>query len=126
MTISVTLRREIRLRAKECCEYCSLPQTSFPLVSFHIEHVVARQHGGNDDAANLCLACHWCNLFKEPNLSTLVEGELTRLYNPRTDRWIEHFRCIDGEIFGLTDVGAATVKLLNMNDPDRIELRQLA
>jgi hypothetical protein len=53
--------------------------------SFHVEHVVANQHGGSDDLDNLCLSCHWCNLSKGPTLSSLVEGKLTRLFNPRTD-----------------------------------------
>ena len=118
-------RRLVRQRAAERCEYCGLAQSNFPLVSFHVEHVVAKQHGGPDDLDNLCLSCHWCNLFKGPNLSSLVEGNLTRLFNPRTDFWSDHFAAIDGRIQGITAIGVATVKLLYMNDPDRVELRRL-
>lgn len=126
MTISTVLRRHVIERAGECCEYCNLHQSSFPLVSFHVEHVVAKQHGGSDQLENLCLACHWCNLFKGPNLSTLVDGKLTRLFNPRMDNWPEHFAEKEGQILGTTMIGIATVSLLNMNDPDRVELRRLS
>lgn len=126
MTISTVLRRHVIERAGERCEYCNLHQSSFPLVSFHVEHVVAKQHGGSDQLENLCLACHWCNLFKGPNLSTLVDGKLTRLFNPREDNWPEHFAEKEGQILGTTMIGIATVSLLNMNDPDRVELRRLS
>ena len=125
MKHAASLRRIVRQRADEHCEYCQLAQASFPLVSFHVEHVVAKQHGGSDDHENLCLSCHWCNLFKGPNLSSMVEGKLTRLFNPRSDSWSEHFVALDGIIQGLTEIGIATVTLLNMNDPDRVELRRL-
>ena len=54
----------------------------------------------------------------------MVEGELQRLFHPRTDRWAEHFVIEDGKVLGLSTIGKATVKLLNMNDPDRVELRR--
>ena len=126
MTISTVLRRHVIERAGERCEYCNLHQSSFPLVSFHVEHVVAKQHGGSDQLENLCLACHWCNLFKGPNLSTLVDGKLTRLFNPRKDKWPDHFAEKEGQILGTTMIGIATASLLNMNDPDRVELRRLS
>ena len=117
-------RRQVRERAMETCEYCGLAQSSFPLVKFHVEHVVAKQHGGSDELDNLCLSCHWCSLFKGPNLSSLVDGTLTRLFNPRIDHWHEHFAQMEGEIQGTTNIGIATARLLNMNDPDRVELRR--
>ena len=125
MNISLAIRRNVRERAANHCEYCRLAQSSFPLVSFHVEHVIARQHGGGDDMGNLCLACHWCNLFKGPNLSSLVDGELTRLFNPRMDNWMDHFQVVEGFIVGSTSVGVATANLFNMNDADRVELRRL-
>ena len=124
MKNAAIVRRQVRQRAGDSCEYCQLPQSSFPLVTFHIEHVIPRQHGGSDEIDNLCLSCHWCNLFKGPNLSSLVDGQLTRLFNPRADNWAEHFVGLEGKIDGTSAIGIATVSLLNMNDPDRIELRR--
>ncbi len=123
MSLPVEIRREVRERAGNRCEYCRIFQNRFPLVAFHVEHVIARQHGGSDQLSNLCLACHWCNLFKGPNLSSIYEGKLVRLFHPRSDYWDEHFRLVDGRIVGLTAIGIATQRLLNMNDPDRVELR---
>jgi 5-methylcytosine-specific restriction endonuclease McrA len=84
------LRRFVRERAFDHCEYCGLPQTAEPFFAFHIEHIVARQHGGSDEPENnLALACYHCNARKGPNLSALdpESGTLTRLSHPRQDPW---------------------------------------
>lgn len=58
----------VRQRAGNRCEYCLLPQ-EFSGLRFHVEHIVARQHRGTDDADNLALACPECNCHKGTNLS---------------------------------------------------------
>lgn len=118
MAIDAALRRLVRNRAGNRCEYCRLHQDDLPLVLFHIDHVVPRQHEGSDDAENLCEACHWCNFNKGPNLATQVEGQLVPLFNPRTQIWSEHFTLVDDRIVGLTPIGQGTVRLLDMNDED--------
>jgi len=55
------VRELVRGRAKNRCEYCRLPQSAVLFAPFHIEHIVARQHGGGDDPSNLALACDGCN-----------------------------------------------------------------
>jgi HNH endonuclease len=121
------LRQFVRQRAKNCCEYCALAQDSEPL-SFHIEHIIPRQHGGKDSAENLALACHHCNLHKGTNLSGLdpKTGKLTRLFHPRLDDWDEHFKNREGEIIGLSAVGRTTLNLLRMNEDGRLQLRESA
>jgi 5-methylcytosine-specific restriction endonuclease McrA len=81
-------------RADSRCEYCRLHQADDPLFTFHIEHIIARQHGGTDDPDNLALSCHACNLFKGPNLSGIdpLTGRLVALFHPRRHRWARHFR----------------------------------
>jgi hypothetical protein len=66
-----------------------------------------------------------CNAFKGPNLTAIdpVTGQLTPLFHPRRDQWERHFSLVDVRLVGLTEVGRATVSLLNMNDPDRVQLR---
>ena len=93
---------------------------------FHMEHIVPRQHGGSDDPGCLLLACDRCNAYKGPNLSSLDPdtGALVSLFHPREDRWGDHFVLRDGHVFGLTQKGRATVRLLNRNAPRRVELRQ--
>ena len=87
------LRQTVRERADHRCEYCCLPQNAEPFFAYHVEHIVARQHGGRDDSENLALACYHCNAHKGPNLSGLdpESGALVRLFHPRQDRWDEHF-----------------------------------
>jgi 5-methylcytosine-specific restriction endonuclease McrA len=119
------LRKSVRQRAKNQCEYCGLHQDFEPL-RFHIEHIVPRQHGGKDSSENLALACHHCNRHKGTNLSGLdpKTKKLTRLFHPRLDDWEEHFSTRAGEIAGLTAVGRTTVHLLRMNDDGRLQLRE--
>jgi 5-methylcytosine-specific restriction endonuclease McrA len=78
------LRRVVVERAGHRCEYCHLHCDHQPAVPFHLEHILARQHGGDDSLVNLALACHRCNLRKGPNLSGLdpETGQLTRLFHP--------------------------------------------
>ncbi len=118
-------RRLVRERAARRCEYCQLHQNDTGLLH-HIEHIVARQHGGLDDAGNLALACHRCNLHKGPNLTGIdpLTAEMAPLFHPRRDRWRDHFTFRNAHIEGLTASGRATVHVLAMNDPRRIELRQ--
>jgi hypothetical protein len=115
----------VRTRAKNRCEYCTLPQ-SFSALSFHIEHVIARQHGGSDLEKNLALACPECNLRKGPNIATVDPefGTIVPLFNPRTDSWQEHFENVEGTIMGKTATGRGTEALLAFNSPDRVRLRR--
>lgn len=124
--MDAALRRQVLQRANHRCEYCRLHQTHHPLVSFHVEHITARQHGGGDTPENLALACHRCNLRKGTNLTGFdpETGVLTRLFHPRQDSWPEHFDLRDGQIIGLTAIGRTTASLLRMNTPDRIDLRR--
>ncbi len=117
-------RDSVRSRADHRCEYCLLHQEHSGLLH-HIEHVVARQHGGSDAIANLALACQRCNLHKGPNLTGIdpLTAELVRLFHPRRDQWREHFQFEGMRLRGLTPVGRATVAVLNMNDARRLELR---
>ena len=126
MAIDSTLRRLVRHRAGNRCEYCGCHQDELPLITFHVEHIIPKQHRGTDDESNLCLACHWCNFHKGPNLATHVDGQLIPLFHPRTQRWDEHFAVEEDWIVGLTPVGRGTVELFDMNDDDRRELRRVA
>jgi hypothetical protein len=121
------LRLAVRKRANNQCEYCGLQQRQQPSVPFHIEHIVARQHGGKSLLENLALACHRCNLHKGTNLSgvDLETGQVTPLFDPRRDNWSDHFKVQDGMIIGLTATGRTTANLLQMNTQDRIELRRM-
>jgi 5-methylcytosine-specific restriction endonuclease McrA len=125
--MDATARDFVRRRADNRCEYCLLRQEHSEL-THHIEHIVAKQHGGGDEVDNLALACHRCNLCKGPNLTGLdpISGEIVPLFHPRRDPWAQHFLLHGARIQGLTPVGRATVRLLAMNDARRLELRSEA
>ena len=122
--MDATTRDVVRRRADNRCEYCLLPQAHSEL-THHVEHIVAKQHGGSDDLDNLALACHRCNLRKGPNLTGVdpMSGEVVPLFHPRRDQWAEHFLFRGVRIMGITPVGRATVHVLAMNDARRLELR---
>ena len=122
--MDAAVRNVVRQRASARCEYCRLPESALDL-SLHIEHIVARQHGGGDDPWNLCLACDRCNLYKGPNLTSIdpQSGIIVPLFHPRRQPWHEHFTVRGAEIVGLTPIGRATVRLLNMNASSRVRLR---
>ena len=66
--------------------------------------------------------------YKGPNLTSIDPDTHTvaALFNPRGDAWSDHFAVRGGHILGLTPTGRATVRLLNMNAPRRVELRENA
>ena len=90
--ISSAVRREVRERTNRFCEYCLLPeeQAFFPPEP---DHIIATKHGGKTNAENLALACFDCNRFKGSDVASIdpLRGELTPLFNPRTQKWDEHF-----------------------------------
>jgi hypothetical protein len=120
-------RALIRSRAGQRCEYCRIHESDLPLFPFHVEHIVPRKHGGGDDPGNLAWSCHECNFAKSSNLSgrDFLTGRIIVLYNPRRQRWERHFRYVGAGLVGLTACGRATIAVLNINEPDRINLREL-
>jgi hypothetical protein len=120
------LRRVVRDRAGNRCEYCDLQQAHAPHVLYTVDHVLPKKHGGNDEEANLALACYRCNLHKGPNLADIdpKSGEMVALFNPRQQSWPDHFDRIGAVIVGLTPTGRTTVRVLAMNALERRELRQ--
>jgi hypothetical protein len=120
------LRERVRQRAGAACEYCHVPETAYDLV-FPIDHAIARQHGGKTWLGNLCLSCQRCNLSKGPNIAGIDPKSrlLVSLFNPRRDRWNEHFRWRGPRLIGITPVGRATIRVLAINQPANILLRRV-
>ena len=46
------------------------------------------------------------------------------LFNPRSDHWNEHFRWENVRLIGITAIGRATIKLLDLNRPVILAIRQ--
>lgn len=117
------IRSHVRERANQRCEYCSL-KADHDTLPLHIEHIIAKKHGGSSELGNLALACQQCNLHKGPNLTGLDPdtGKLVQLFNPRLDNWQVHFRYQGAVVQGLTPVGKTTVFVLDMNEESRVNL----
>jgi HNH endonuclease len=116
----------VRRRAGERCEYCRLPEVAdeWP---FHVDHILARVHGGDDAPMNLCWSCTQCDLHKASNFASVdpITGSRIDLFNPHEDKWRDHFALeVDGRIVGLTPAGRASVRLLNMNGSPQLDLRR--
>ena len=119
-SISLTLRTEVRERAKDLCEYC-MANSRYSECPFDCDHAIAEVSGGATSAANLALCCHGCNLYKNRHADGKdpETGQMEPLFNPRTDVWLEHFAWSDDYtvIIGITPSGRATVNRLKMNRP---------
>jgi hypothetical protein len=124
--VDIALRRLVSARASGRCEYCRLP-LEFDESPANADHIVALKHQGKTIAENLAFACFHCNNFKGDNIAGIdpVESSLTRLFNPRIDRWSDHFRFNRGEIISLTAIGRTTLYVVNMNALVRVMGRRL-
>lgn len=124
--VPASLAASVRERAAHRCEYCRLPAIATQ-TPFEVEHIVPIKHDGPTIPANLAYACFHCNRHKGPSIFGLhlSTGKLVRLFHPRRDRWHEHFKLIQGRLSGKTEVGRITVRVLNMNKLEQVQLRKL-
>jgi len=120
-----SMRDSIWRRASDICEYCRMPQV-YDDLTFEVEHVIARKHGGLTAIENLALACFACNAYKGPNIAGLdpETGSLERLFHPRNDHWAEHFEWRGATLLGKTAIGRVTIEVLRINLRARLLFRQ--
>jgi hypothetical protein len=125
--IPETIRQHVREAARDRCGYCLSPQR-LVMGALEIEHLVPRAKGGSDEEDNLWLSCGLCNRYKgsQTSATDALMGNMVRLFNPRHDKWLEHFRwSADGvRIEGITNVGRATVEALKLNNELAVEVRR--
>ena len=125
--IPAILRRLAYERAVGRCEYCQMPER-FSFALHQIDHIIAEKHGGATLADNLALSCILCNKHKGSDLASLdpLTGEITPLFHPRSRNWLEHFTLeANGIMVSPTAEGRATIRLLQMNQAERVEERRL-
>lgn len=117
--IPSTLREKVRRRARQRCEYCHSVEW-LTGQRYEIDHILPRQLAGITTAENLRLACSSCNRYQQAHIEAVdpETGESVSLYNPRIQRWSEHFRWNEDatQIVGITPIGRATVEALLMNN----------
>jgi len=124
--VSAALRRAVADRAGGRCEYCRTPE-SVVFAPHEIDHIIAQKHGGLTETENLAFSCTFCNKHKGSDIASLdpETGEIVPLFHPRRELWSEHFRLSGARIVPLTSTGRVTVRLLQLNHPDRIAEREL-
>ena len=73
-------------------------------------------------------ACRLCNGYKgtQTHAREPLSGQLVQLFNPRQQRWDEHFQWSDDgtQIIGRTACGRATVIALQLNNLIAVTVRQ--
>jgi len=123
--ISEQLRRLVANRANNLCEYCLIHEED-TFFSCQVDHIISFKHGGKTEAENLAYACAFCNRNKGSDIGSILEpnSSFVRFFNPRTDKWVDHFQLEGTIIKPITDIGEATAKILDFNNIDRIVERQ--
>ncbi|HRJ43997.1 MAG: HNH endonuclease [Caldilineaceae bacterium] len=123
--ISAELRQQVAERAYFVCEYC-LIHTDDTHFGCQIDHIISEKHGGLTEPENLAYACAFCNRFKGSDVGSIdwESGEFVRFYNPRIDRWRDHFELSGIRIIPASGIGRVTVRLLQINHIDRLIERQ--
>lgn len=126
--VTAEQKRAVLERARGCCEYCK-SQARFATQSFSTEHIIPRHLGGETALDNLALACQGCNNHKYTKTEAQypVSDKVVPLYHPRQQRWHDHLAWNDGFILvvGLTPTGRATIKALQLNRVELINLRRI-
>lgn len=118
--------RLVEERANGRCEYCRMSKI-LQRAPFHVEHTTPTSKGGTDDPENLAWSCGACNLCKS-NRTHLMDpdtGQLMRIFNPRIDRWEEHLEFDGYRLVGRSAVGRALIAGLDLNDFQRLLIRQV-
>ncbi|MFZ1752297.1 MAG: HNH endonuclease [Caldilineaceae bacterium] len=116
--LSAALRAGVIADAGNRCGYCHSAEvlTGAPL---EFDHIVPLAAGGSNTRENLWRICHRCNQYKgaQTHAKDDSSGEFVRIFNPRTQEWMEHFQWNADFtiIIGTTPIGRATVHALQLN-----------
>jgi hypothetical protein len=125
--IPALLRSEAISRAQRRCEYCQMPDNrELNAYSHEVDYIIVEKHGGKAETDNLAYASFQCNRHKGTDITSIdpQTRQVVQLFNPRTQRWDDHFRLNeDGTIASLTAEGRTTASLLKLNDPVRAQIR---
>jgi 5-methylcytosine-specific restriction endonuclease McrA len=123
--VPAAVREQVRKRAGNRCEYCRKPEDAV-VYPYHVDHIISQKHDGKSTLDNLAWACFQCNVNKGSDIAAYdsATGNLTPLYNPRLQVWIDHFELQQSLIVGKTPEGRVTVRLLQFNHLDQVDIRR--
>ncbi len=122
--ISPELRHTVAARGNSACEYCRIVEAD-TFYGCEVDHIISLKHGGSSDADNLAYACALCNRYKGSDIGSIsAAGEFSRFFNPRIDRWSDHFVLEGAVIRPLTVIGEVTAHILEFNSSTRLHERE--
>jgi HNH endonuclease len=122
VSISAAIRQQVRQRADCACEFCHIHEDDAG-ATLTIDHFRPRSKGGSDELNNLVYACPSCNQYKQDYWP--IDAQSLSLWNPRNEDFTEHFtEAENGQLIGLTLVGAFTIRHLRLNRPQLVAYRQ--
>ncbi len=122
---SKKIRKKVSNRGK--CEYCKIHESDAYL-TFEVEHIISQKHGDGDELENLAYACPHCNQHKGTDLTTFLTSyeDIVRIFSPRKHDWFEFFDFEkSGDIVPKNRIAEATIKLLKLNEFERIIIRKI-
>lgn len=123
--IPVEMRRIATVRAHYLCEYC-LIHADDTYWGCQIDHIISEKHGGATTVDNLAHTYTFCNRNKGSDIGSMLaatkpqERQFVRFFNPRIDRWSNHFHLDRIVITPLTAIGKITANILGFNHVDRL------
>jgi hypothetical protein len=120
------MRAAVARRAQDRCEYCLIEEedAGFP---HEVDHIISRKHGGPSGMENFAFSCLACNRNKGTDVASVepMTGEAVRLFDPRRNRWADHFKLNGATIEPLSETAAATIQILRLNAPERVAERRI-
>jgi 5-methylcytosine-specific restriction endonuclease McrA len=124
--VDKAVHQAVRARAGHRCGYCRFPE-AFAELPFHLDHIIALQHGGPTAPENLALACCYCNRYKGPNLSGIdpESDQVVSLFHPRQQCWEDHFAWDGARLVAKSAAARTTIHLLQINRADAVAVRRL-
>jgi hypothetical protein len=119
--ISAELRRVVLTRAQRLCEYCLLAEED-TFLGCALDHIISEKHGGLTESENLALACVFCNQSKGSDIGSIhwATNTFVRFFNPRIDRWRDHFTLVNNRIEPLSAIAETTERILGFNTTERL------
>lgn len=125
IAVSREMRGQVAARADYLCEYCLISESD-TFFGCHVDHIISVKHGGSTTIDNLAYACVVCNRQKGSDLGSInwETRNLVRFFNPRSDRWLDHFYWQGARIVSRTPIGEVTVRILGFNSDSQMIERQ--
>ena len=122
MTISPSLRREIRQQAGFACQYCGVHEEDAG-GELTIDHFRPQSKGGESSLDNLLYCCIRCNQYKKDYWPT--DASMEALWQPQKEPFDQYFVALDdGTLSPQTPKAAFSIFRLRLNRPALIAHRK--